>query len=169
MELHVTYNKVQKRHTQALKTIMQKLKSGKSKEKHSTPQDLKYAYSYAMSCGNSMNGNDFIQKVLTPMQNGQQPSIPPLPQTETEMINDWINRTCGMSLKASKGRWYTTVRIDDYMPPELIQHYEQQAKKEIAERNRINNMSAQEKTRYTNSLLSKLRKSPGFAEVHFKA
>ena len=73
-----------------------------------------------------------------------------------------------MGLAAGKGRWWaSSVSLGEYIPPELVAEYVEGAEKQIAERERIANMTPQQRDNETERLFNQLRGEPGFMEVRF--
>lgn len=157
MELAVPFEFVMKRHAAEVGAIMRKLRAGTSKEKGRKPEDFTWKYTWAIRGGMTLGWADVLAGRVQPAKVVQ--------PTEDEEVQQLVERTCGVGLQASRGRWWGSETLNG-IPPEIIALHRRNVHLARAEKAAWTALPSSEKRRQLQEALGELRKSPGFLELY---
>lgn len=158
MKIDITFEQALERHPKAVEQVIKKLRSGKSKHKDDDPSTLNWHYSY----GIAVQGYSFAEVLAGKPQEDQSKE----PDTAEGIVEDQLNRVAGLVLTADKGRWWAGgVQLGDYRPPEMKEQFLKHAQEQLDEKNRVNQLTDEEREAELQECLAELSKSSGFMAI----
>lgn len=144
MRIPVTYAEAKARYPAAVEEIIQKLRSGKSKEKNSAPDKLDWFFDWGIVLP-SCRFEDILKGI----------------KEEAGPVKDRIR----CSLFASKGRWWKFSEHILPIPQEIIDIEEQGEKEHQEKKKKYAELPEEEKQARMQETLNQLRGTPGFMEI----
>ena len=156
MEIPVDYKVAKAKYPDAVKTVIAKLRAGKSKHNQARPESLKWSYSWCIR----VEGFAFAQLISG---EAEKLRVNEDAMTEEEAVQDRVRRS-GVSLQGSKGHWSGYELLKE-IPSELVEAHRQAIRTKRAEKAAYDALPQAEKERQFHEALGQLRGTPGFMEL----
>lgn len=156
MELTIEFAVVRSRHSEAVSSIIAKLRKGTSRHKTSRPEELVWKYTWAVEVEGFSVDQLFSGAALRRQEADRA-------MTVDEAVTDLVRRT-GVALEGSRGRWTGYARLAE-VPPEVVAVHRREVVRQRAERAAFEALPPEERERQAQEALRELRKDPGFVEV----
>lgn len=158
MYLKTTYENALAAYPDAVNSVMDKIRKGKSKCRHDAPDSFEWGYDWSVQITRGVYN---IHQVLQ-IASGQRQHDPE-PEGVEAKVADIIPRI-SVCISAKKGRttWLSAQRLPS-VPPEIIAEYRKRFEEEEVEQRRIDALTPEQKDAELQDALGQLSRSPGFA------